>query len=251
MRWTGNLGVHFLFEVAGYIAGALVYTIYRSRRDDRLPDRDRATVLVGAALGAAVGSRLLFVLCDPSRFGDPASWFAGKTVVGGLLGGLIGVEIAKRRSAITRSSGDLFVAPLIIAMCIGRIGCFLAGPIDRTAGDPSSLPWALAVGDSVPRHPVALYEIAFLLLLAPALRGISREGDRFRIFLASYLAFRLGVDFLKPEPAPIFLGLTSIQWACVAGVLYYVALLNDDHRDPALSLLRRRRVDLHDVLPQD
>jgi prolipoprotein diacylglyceryltransferase len=251
MHWTGDLRVHFLFEVAGYLAAVLVYAVSRSRRGDRLPDRDRSTVLAGAALGAALGSRLLFVLCEPSRFGDPGSWFAGKTVVGGLLGGLIGVELAKKWSGITRSSGDLFVDPLIMAMCIGRIGCFLAGPIDKTAGRPSSLPWAMAVGDGVPRHPVALYEIAFLLLLGVALRRVSREGDRFRIFLGSYLLFRLGIDFLKPEPAAIWAGLSAIQWACVAGVLYYVAVLTDDHRHPALPFLRRRRVDLHDVLPQD
>jgi phosphatidylglycerol---prolipoprotein diacylglyceryl transferase len=251
MRWTGDLRVHFLFEVAGYLAGVLVYLVVRARRGDRLPDRDRTTVFTGAALGAAIGSRLLFVLSDPSRFGDPAAWFGGKTVVGGLLGGLIGVELAKKFSGITRSSGDLFADPLIVAMCIGRIGCFLAGPVDRTAGSPTSLPWGMAVGDAIPRHPVALYEIAFLLLLGLALRGVSRDGDRFRIFLASYLLFRLGVDFLKPEPPAILLGLSAIQWACVAGVLYYVAVLTDDHRHPALPFLRRRRVDLHDVLPQD
>jgi prolipoprotein diacylglyceryltransferase len=251
MRWTGNLRVHFFFEVAGYVAAALTYIVTRSRRGDRLPDIHRSTVLAGAAFGAAVGSRLLFVLCDPSRFADPASWFAGKTVVGGLLGGLLAVELAKRYSGITRSTGDLFVDPLIMAMCIGRVGCFLAGPIDKTAGSPTSLPWGIAAGDGVVRHPVALYEIAFLLLLGLGLRRVSRDGDRFRIFLASYLAFRFAVDFLKPEPAAILFGLSAIQWACVAGVLYYVAVLTDDHRDPALSFLRRRRVDLHDVLPQD
>jgi phosphatidylglycerol:prolipoprotein diacylglycerol transferase len=251
MRWTGNLRVHLFFEVAGYVAAVLVYAVSRARRGDRLPDGDRSTVLVGAALGAALGARLLFVLCDPSRFGDPASWFGGKTVVGGLLGGLIGVEIAKKWSGITRSSGDLFVDPIIMAMCIGRIGCFLAGPVDKTAGSPSSLPWAMAIGDGVRRHPVALYEIAFLLLLGVALRRVSRDGDRFRIFLGSYLLFRFASDFLKPEPPATLAGLSAIQWACVAGVLYYVAVLSDDHRHPALPFLRRRRVDLHGVLPQD
>src|SRR5258708_6154644 len=195
MQWTGNLRVHFALEVLGYVAGATVYAVSRARRGDRIPDHNRATVLAGAALGAAIGTRLLFVLCEPSRFADPTSWLAGKTVVGGLLGGLIGVELAKRIAGITSSTGDLFVYPLIAAMCIGRMGGFLAGPIDKTAGLPTSMPWGLAVGDTVRRHPVALYEIAFLLLLGLALRRVRRDGDRFRIFLASYLTFRLAVDF--------------------------------------------------------
>jgi prolipoprotein diacylglyceryltransferase len=273
MQWTGNLRVHFVFEVLGYLAGVAVYATTRTRTGDALSDRERASVLVGAALGAAIGTRLLFVLCDLSRLTDPASWFGGKTVVGGLLGGLIGVELAKRVTGISRSSGDLFVNPLIVAMCIGRVGCFLAGPIDKTAGLPTMLPWGIAIGDSVRRHPVALYEIAFLLLLAIGLRSRARisqsnetsalvsgfwflvlplrEGDRFRLFLAAYLLFRFVVDFLKPEPPPLALGLSAIQWACAAGLLYYGLVFSNADRNASLPFLRRRGVDLHDVLPQD
>lgn len=239
MQWTGNPSVHFAFEATGYLAAAVVYTIVRQRRGDAIPDRARAAVIAGAAAGAAIGARLLVL-------------FSGKTVVGGLLGGLIGVEIVKRLLGVTRSTGDLFVLPLITAMCIGRIGCFLAGPIDHTAGNPTNLPWAIAIADGVPRHPVALYEIAFLLVLAVILSVKRwREGDRFRIFLASYLAFRLAVDFIKPEPRPILLGMSAIQWACVAGLIYYALVFSNDQRSAAVPLLRRRRVDLHDVLPQD
>ena len=238
MQWTGNPSVHFAFEAAGYVAAAIVYTIQREQRGDAISDRARAAVIAGAAAGAALGARLLVL-------------FEGKTIVGGLLGGLIGVEIAKKLIGVTRSTGDLFVLPLITAMCIGRVGCFLTGPIDHTAGNPSSLPWAIAIADSVPRHPVALYEIAFLIVLAFVVMRAQREGDRFRIFLAAYLAFRLAVDFLKPEPRPILLGMSAIQWACVAGLIYYALVLSNDQRSAAVPLLRRRRVDLHDVLPQD
>src|SRR6185295_7380362 len=151
-----------------------------TRKHDTLSTRDRTTVFAGAALGANVGARALVL-------------FAGKTIVGGLLGGLIGVEIAKKLSGIKRSTGDLFVYPLMTAIAIGRIGCFLTGPIDKTAGLPTSLPWGIAMGDSLRRHPVALYEIAFLLMLALVLSGAAAprrraaiEGDRFRIFLSSY-----------------------------------------------------------------
>ena len=248
--WSGNLQVHFLFEVAGYLAAATVYAITRARTKDSIPDAARLTVLVSAAIGASIGMRVLAALANLQT----TTWreaLTGKTVVGGLLGALIAVEIVKKIIGVRRSTGDLFVYPVITAMCIGRIGCFLAGPIDRTAGKPSDLPWAIAMGDDIRRHPVALYEIAFLLILAVLLQRVTREGDRFRFFLASYLAFRLAIDFLKPEPPPIALGLSAIQWACVAGLLYYGSILTNADRHPSLPLLRRRRVHMHDVLSQD
>jgi len=45
-------------------------------------------------------------------------------------------------------------------------------------------------------------------------------GNTFKLFTASYLAFRLLVDTIKPGVA-LFLGLTAIQWACVFGLIYY------------------------------
>jgi len=243
--------VHTLFETLGYVAGAVVYVLVRNARGDAIHAEHRAAVFAGAAAGALIGSRLLYFLCDPAN----NMLFGGKTIVGGLLGGLIGVELAKKLLGVTHSTGDLFVLPLIAAMSIGRIGCFLAGPLDQTAGNPTSLPWAIAIGDGIPRHPVALYEIAFLLLLIPITERVRRRsshaGDAFAVFLASYLLFRLSVDFLKPDPARHFAGLTAIQWACVAGLLYYSIVLSNDERSTPVRLLRRRRLDLPDVLPQD
>ena len=219
-----GLRVHLFFEITGYVAAVVVYVLLRRRRGDTIADEHRATVLTGAALGAAIGTRLLAWVSYP---GLPLSAILeGKTIVGGLLGGLIGVELTKKAIGVTRSTGDLLVYPIITALCIGRIGCFLAGPIDRTEGLPSNLPWAIAMGDGIPRHPVALYEIAFLLALVPFLRRIEGEGAKFRTFMISYLAFRLVVDFLKPEPPPLVAGLSAIQFACIGGLAYYSATLN-------------------------
>lgn len=214
--------LHGAFEVLGTALGVITYTLLRARRGDAVDDRSRLSVIIGAAVGAALGARLLWWLGEP---GIPITQlFGGKTVVGGLLGGLIGVEIAKKIAGVTQRTGDLFALPMIVAIAVGRIGCFLAGPIDHTAGLPTSLPWAVVVQDGVPRHPVALYEIAFLLALIPFLKLVTWPGAKFQLFLASYLAFRLGVDFLKPYPRPIFGGLTAIQWACVIGLIYYATV---------------------------
>jgi len=148
---------------------------------------------------------------------------AGKTIVGGLIGGLIAVEAIKRRLGILRRTGDLFAIPLCIGIAIGRIGCFLSGLSDDTYGIATGLPWGIDFGDGIRRHPVQLYEIVWLGVLAIWLAWLARkphrEGDLFKGFMLGYFGFRLAIDFLKPGVT--FAGLTSIQWACVMMLLYY------------------------------
>lgn len=142
-----------------------------------------------------------------------------------MLGGLIGVELTKKQLSVTVSSGDMMVYPLILAMVVGRTGCFLAGLEDGTFGIASSLPWAINFGDGIRRHPTNLYEIIFWLMLWLALKLIEQKhrfanGARFKIFMASYLVFRLLVEFIKPDYFFSF-GLSVIQLVCIAGILYY------------------------------
>ena len=75
------------------------------------------------------------------------------------------------------------------------------------------------------RHPVSLYEIVFLgglwiLLWAIGRRRPLKSGYRFQFFMIAYLFFRLGLDFIKPRD-PWFWGMSSIQLACLLGLLYY------------------------------
>jgi prolipoprotein diacylglyceryltransferase len=147
----------------------------------------------------------------------------GKTIVGVLIGGLAAVEWTKHQVGITKRTGDIFAFPLTIGTAIGRMGCFLTGAEDHTAGIYTALPWGVNFGDG-PRHPTQLYEILFLIFLAFAVEHLARrphrEGDLFKLFMVSYFAFRLTVDFLKPE-LYVLLGLSTIQWACAAMLVFY------------------------------
>lgn len=221
-----RLHPHLVFESLAYAAGLRLY--WTTRRPGRLSDAQTTSVILGAVAGAAVGSKLLAWLVDPAllraSLSDPSLLLGGKTIVGGLLGGLAGVEYAKSRAGVAVSTGDDLTLPLIVGMAIGRVGCFLTGLADNTEGTPTSLPWGVDFGDGIPRHPAALYEAAFLLALGAGLallrRRLKREGDLFKAFMAAYLAYRFAADFWKPYPRP-YLGLGAIQAAAVGGMLYY------------------------------
>jgi len=228
------LAWHTVFEMSAYFVGLRLFLWQRKRLAlPALADRDRSLWIgVAAIVGAAIGAKLGYWIEDPrNAFADFPDWrhlLEGKTIVGALLGGLIGVETVKRAIGVQASSGDAFAYPLIAGLAIGRIGCFLAGLDDHTYGNPTQLPWAVDFGDGVPRHPTQLYEIAFLILLAALLHvrrsAFNRAGDFFRAFMIAYLGFRFVVDFIKPMPFA-YAGLVSgIQLLCVAGLLYY-------HRD--------------------
>jgi prolipoprotein diacylglyceryltransferase len=52
----------------------------------------------------------------------------------------------------------------MLAMIIGRIGCFLTGIYEETYGIPTDSVFGMHLGDQYLRHPVALYEIVFVVL---------------------------------------------------------------------------------------
>ena len=212
-------------EFLAYSIGFQVYLALTRKFRDVIAPGERWQVIAAAAFGAALGSRLLGWMEDPVL-----AWHAGlvggKTIVGGLAGGWIAVEAVKAKMGVRVRTGDLLSIPLAVGIAIGRVGCFLTGLPDDTYGTATSLPWGIDFGDGIRRHPTQLYEIVFLVLLSIALfkalkmvaTGILQAGDGFRLFIIGYATWRVGIDFLKPEPR--WLGMSVIQWTCVAGLAY-------------------------------
>jgi phosphatidylglycerol---prolipoprotein diacylglyceryl transferase len=225
------VALHTVFEALAYAIGFRTFLWTRRRLAPAAFEHDDHAVWigVGAIVGAAVGAKLAFWIDDPlvafASFPDLRHLLEGKSIVGALLGGLIAVELTKKIAGVRRSSGDAFVLPLTVGMCVGRVGCFLAGLGDHTYGVATTLPWGVDFGDGVTRHPTQLYEIAFLLMQYALIHGrrdaLARPGDRFRAFMVGYLAFRLLVEFIKPVFYAWPGGLSGIQWLCVAGLAYY------------------------------
>ena len=218
---------HWLFESLAYLLGFRLYVHVRARVGDIVTNDQRLWIVAAAIAGAAVGSKVLYWLGDPwmtvKHWQDPFYLMAGKTIVGGLIGGVVAVEMVKRRLGIHRPTGDLFAIPLAVGIALGRIGCFLSGLDDHTYGLPTRLPWGVDFGDAIRRHPTQLYEAIYLWGLALWLRQYAahshREGDVFKSFMVGYLGFRLLLEFLKP--GAVLMGLTAIQWACLAMLVYY------------------------------
>jgi phosphatidylglycerol:prolipoprotein diacylglycerol transferase len=215
--------LHPIFEALGYISGYLVYRWMRQRGGDALHEQHRWAVIAAAAMGALVGARLLGLLEQAPKIGmhwNELLQPGGKTIVGGLLGGWIAVELLKLLMGVRSRSGDLFAVPLCVGIAVGRLGCFFAGLADDTYGTATTLPWGVDFGDGVRRHPTQIYEFLFLIALAWLLwRWMHRphvEGQIFRGFLAAYLGWRLVIDFIKPQPTVA--GMNVIQWACMAGL---------------------------------
>jgi len=140
---------------------------------------------------------------------------------------LIGIEMAKKLTGQTRSTGDAFVLPICVGLAIGRVGCFVAGLHDDTYGLPTTLPWGVDFGDGIPRHPTQLYEIGVVVALGTALHRarFATPGLAFKLFLSAYLLWRLVVEFLKPVPVAYPLGLSGIQWTCAVALAAYLPVV--------------------------
>jgi prolipoprotein diacylglyceryltransferase len=244
--------VHAGLEAFALAVGARVYLGARRRSGAAPVTGGRAFwILLGCLAGAAVGNKAVAFVDRPFDLGRADALrllYSGQSMVGGLLGGLLGTEAAKALVGERRSTGDLFVFPVLLGLAIGRVGCFLAGLHDGTFGSPAALPWSVDFGDGVPRHPTQLYEVVFAGALAAALhaaRGWARPvpGLLFKLRLTGYLAWRLAVDSLKPVPYPWPLGLSGIQWTCLVALTLYAPLLGRALRsrrhappEPALPL---------------
>jgi phosphatidylglycerol:prolipoprotein diacylglycerol transferase len=211
--------------------GGLLLRRSQGRLD--LAPHERLGVGLGAFCGAMLGAKLPFVLADWQAFLAGTAWFAdGKTILLGLAGGYLGVEIAKWCLDIQTRTGDTFAVPVAVSIAIGRVGCFFGG---CCFGTPTDLPWGVVFphADACPRHPTQLYEAAFhamaALLLAGALsRGLWR-GHLIKVYIIGYAIDRFFSEFLRPEAR--FVGdLTAYQWASVVLALGFLWLWRHDER---------------------
>lgn len=219
---------HLAFDAAAWAAGAgLGAILHRWRlREAAIAIAVRTDALYGAALAAGA---ILGAFAAGAAAGAPLS----HSVAGALAGAIVAVELYKRVRGIEGSTGILFAAPFALGIAVGRWGCLLAGLKDGTYGVPTGLPWAVDLGDGVPRHPVQLYESAAMAIFTACLvAGMWRRRAwamrrGFYTMTAFYGAQRFVWEFLKPYPRLI--GPFNIfHVICVGLVIYGLGMARRD-----------------------
>ena len=225
----GSLPVptHDFFTVLGLLVATAVVLVESQHRG--MADRAMATIAVGGLLGAAIGARLgnwWVYLTSGAHLTLPGLLVdSGKSVLGGLTGAYVGILVTKRLIGYLGKTGDVFAPAAALGIAVGRIGCFLTEQI----GTPTSMPWGfeppadvLARIPNCPQcvpgvamHPSFLYEVVFFVGLFVALMWLRPRihvpGELFKIFLAAYVVFRFGVEFVRGNHV-VALGLTRSQW---------------------------------------
>jgi hypothetical protein len=197
---------HYAGDLAAWVSAALAARWQYRRWPDEaleLSKTVRPSYFIALGFGALVGAWV---------FGSANSMrnliaVPSHSIAGALAGGIVAVEIWKALHKVHVSTGGALVLPLCVGIVVGRLGCFFAGLPDYTYGIPTSLPWAVDLGDGIGRHPVQLYESAAMAaFLAVYLRArINNAGwtrhHAFHAMIIFYAGQRFVWEFLKPYPA--------------------------------------------------
>lgn len=223
-----KINIHLVLEYLAFFAAFQYYLVLRKNSNDSINTHNRLSIILAASIGALVGSRLVGFVENPLiafTSQNIIQLLNVKTIMGGLFGGLLAVELVKWKIGEKQSSGDLFTLPIIVGIFIGRVGCFLAGTNEFTYGKATGFFMGMNLGDGLQRHPLALYELVFLTGLYFIFKHIQKQntwesGMLFKCFMLCYFGFRFFLEFLKPNVFYL-LGLSSIQWLCIACFIYY------------------------------
>lgn len=189
------------------IAWGAVYWFRESKKDSRV-----AFIYVFGLLGAFIGAKLAFLFAEGWLYFNEANrwlvWLSGKSIMGALPGGWIGVEMAKKSLGYRETTGDRFALLLPVPLILGRIGCLYAGCCGGKMG-------------SLGQWPSVQVEITFQIFALAALLILRRNqwqtGQHFHLFLIGYGLFRFFHEFMRATPKPFF-GTSGYQWIALATV---------------------------------
>jgi len=222
----GNFPVdsYSFFVLLAIVIGILVF--YLEAKKYKSANERTFYIVIAALVGGTLGAKLpiwIFHFQEIiSAFPDITPLLSGRTIVGGLIGGTLGVIILKKYLKINEKKGNLFAPAIAIGIAIGRIGCFLRG---CCYGIPTSLPWGVNFGDGIPRHPTQIYESILMIFLFIYLQKAKKKnpapGSLFKVLMVSYFIFRFLIEFIRVE-AKVFLGLSGYQWASLLVIFYYL-----------------------------
>lgn len=198
---------------AGVYRGILIAaTVLSLWTWSRIARRDSRLLYIGLTgmIGAFVGAKILFWIAEGWAVRAPMDfvvrWGAGKSVLGALLGGYAGVEIAKKALGYQSATGDWFAVIVPFGIAWGRVGCWfneccLGQPMERGRW------WTMMDAGGIARWPAVPLEMAFngvagVVLLLLRRRG-AFPGNLFHLYLMAYGLFRVMHEFVRNTPRMI------------------------------------------------
>jgi phosphatidylglycerol:prolipoprotein diacylglycerol transferase len=203
------VGTHAVMVLVAVVAGAWLAA-------RRAPRTGMAPAAVVMALAIMAGARMLHRLV---RGGD-GGVTGGLASMGGVVAGLLAAPVLARLCAVRLPTLADALAPAgLLALGIGRLGCFLAG---CCYGSPTELPWGVVFPDlgHLPRHPLQLYSAAADVAISCAVaRRPGPPGAAAARTLGAFAAARFALEWLRDPAATDRLpgvGVTLAQACCVA-----------------------------------
>lgn len=198
--------LYVFFSLIGILAAFLVSRAL----DIPKPNKQKCwDIYIAAAIGIIVGSKLPVWI----SYGFSTDLIlSGKSVLGGILGAFVALNIYKYLSHQQGEAlGGRFAIPLAVAVGFGKIGCWFHG---------------CCGGDFI--LPPQLVESGFQFTLAGALYIFYQRTKRidllFPLYLLAYLIMRFAIEFVRTEPKVLW-DMTIYQYLALLFVPIIMALL--------------------------
>lgn len=229
------------FYVLGALAALFLFLRLARRYSPDVPQYQLARLYAVMYVGGYIGARLLSVLIEEPdvsgllgtleallRFG-PMTFYGG-AIVAGLAGALYSRLNGMRIAPLL----DIGLPAGLVALALGRVGCFLNGddygkaaPLGADGNAPF---WSVAfpvLKDGIARYPVQLLEAGSALLLAialiywlPRLRTSFRPGIVGFLGIVGYANLRFALEFLRDD----FRGFAFGTWLSTSQFISIVVL---------------------------
>ncbi len=235
----GPISIHWyglLFALAFIIGLQIMRWIYhREQRKDSELDSLFLYILAGTIIGARLGHTLFY---DPAFYlSNPLEilkiWKGGLASHGGTLGIIIAVYLYSRKPQHPSALWilDRFCMTAALGGALIRIGNFFNSEI---IGTPVNGGVVFTKFDSLPRHPVQLYEsftylLIFIIMLTIYRKTAStlKDGRLFGLFLVMLFSSRFFLEFFKIRQAKFAqsMELSVGQWLSIPLILFGLWLM--------------------------
>jgi phosphatidylglycerol:prolipoprotein diacylglycerol transferase len=247
---TEHSFLYGLFYVVAFLFAAGIFIYFGLRR--KYPISTWLLITLFGVLFFIIGNRLITLNAAGWQYfikgnGLPET---GRSVLGGIIGLVAGLLIAKRWLKFDLPVLDSLAYSLPIGIAIARLGCLFGG---CCYGTETTLPWAVQYGNnfkvfqlqsanmqipdasalSLPVHPTQIYDLIFCLIICLLIyltkKTWKASGSRFLFSILCYAIFRFVNEFFRDSSmigqlGEVLWGIKIIQWMilCSIGIIAFL-----------------------------